>query len=257
MRAFVYKCSLEGMVCRTSTSTVALLGLLAGGFGPVAPVASAGDKIQFSVASPLLDVPKPERAVRQDPAAALRDSLSKHQPQGTDFSYAPSATIIIPSQKSREHFGWTPPFEEDQEKDDRPGLDLFSPRTEPGRTNASGISNNKESDDSKDPYLTKDGGWQQSDRGVSRFGSDMLQKDGDRSDDRLGSRFEDRNASDWFRSFESRTPKSQERMRDVALERGTLERRKEDSFSGKEDFSSFYQQPYGGNGSGFMQQDPF
>jgi hypothetical protein len=227
------------MVSRNSTSTVALLALVAGGFAVGAPVAVAGDKIEFSVASPLLAVPKPERVITQNPATAIRESLSKHEVQGSDFSYVPSATIVIPAPKSRDHFGWTAPFQENQEQDDQsPGLDLFSPRTASTHTNSSGMSNDKNPDFYKDSAFSKDGNWVKSDRDTTRFGADTLVKDGGRGEDRLSNRFEEKEktAADWFRSLESFGPKSRERTRETAMEP-----RKEDFGS-----SDFYHQPLGG-----------
>lgn len=227
------------MVCRNSNSVMALLTLLAGGLALVAPVAVAGDKIEFSVASPLLEVPKPERVMKQDPASAIRETLSKHQAEISDFTYVPSATIVIPAQKSRNHFGWSAPFQEDQEQDDRSSvLDLFAPRTGAAHTNSSAMSNDKDkdSDFTKDSAFSKDGNWSQSDRETARFGADTLGKDGGRGEDRLSNRFEEKPATDWFRSLESSGTKRRERSREAAME------------PGKEDFGSgaFYQQPLGG-----------
>lgn len=226
---------------------VTLLAFVAGGLAVVAPVAVAGDKIEFSVASPLLEVPKPERVIKQDAASAIRETLSKHHTEASDFTYVPSATIVIPTPKSRDHFGWTAPFDEDQDqnKDDpsASGLDLFSPRTGPTHTNTSTISNDKDSDFSKDSSFSKDGNWSRSDREMMRFGADTFEKDAERGEDRFSNRFEEKPATDWLRSLESHAPKTRERSRETAME------------PGREDFGagSFYQQPLGGQ----SQLNPF
>jgi hypothetical protein len=232
------------MVYRTSNSTVALAALLAGCFYLVAPVSNAGDKIEFSAPSPLLEVPRPEQVVRQSAMSAvtaIKDSLSRHQTPGadSDFVPAPAATIILPAQKKSDHFGWTAPFEEPPDQADRTNpseLDLFASKKATVHTNSWSRSTDSDS------AFSKGDTWIRSDRDHSRFGTDSTQKDDGMAEDRLGGRFDERGGSDWLHALDNyHRPKEAERTH------------QESRSHGKEDFAgSFYQQSIGG----FSQLNP-
>jgi hypothetical protein len=222
------------MVYRTSHSVAALAALLAACFALIDGVANAGDKIEFSTPSVLLEVPQPEREVKQDAATAINVSFSRHHANNADESYSPTTTIIIPAQKSRDRFGWTAPFEDARDQDERSGLDLFAPKKVSAETKSGSISNDK------DAGSSKDGDWTESDPDHSRIGTDAMQKDGERGEDRLVSRLDSRGTPDWFRIFDSHAPAAPERMHPAPLA------------PGKEDFGAMNKQTI----DGFSQPNP-
>ena len=217
------------MVYRTSNSVAALLALLAGCFGLIQPVANAGDKIEFSDPAALLEVPRTEREVKSEAGPSLSESFARRHLRYSDAPPTPSiGMIIIPAQKSRDRFGWSAPFQDSRDQDDRSGLDLFAPKRVSVHTNSWRISNDKDSGFSKEGSLT------QSDPELSRFDTGALQKDGWRGEDRWGSRFNDHGASDWFSTLDPHHPA-------IILDRT----RREAFVPGNEGFSSFYQHPIG------------
>jgi hypothetical protein len=235
VRRLGYKQDLEGMVSRTSNLTAVLVAFLAGCFGLIGAAASAGEKIEFSAPSPLLEVPHPEEEVSQDPMAFIRATLAEHRNQGGDMSGPLQPTFIIPLQKSQNRFGWKAPFEEDADQDDSDGLDLFAPK-KASTQSKSANSSDTESD------LSKDASWTRSGRDLSQLGTDALNsKDGGMDRERQGGGLDNQGVSDWFHELESHAKPNSERMQPAAL---TPAR------EGKEDL--FYQQSY----SDLSQPDP-
>jgi hypothetical protein len=168
--------------------------------------------------------------VQQDAGAPISASFSRHQVVDTS-AYAPATTIIIPAQKSRDHFGWTAPFQENEDQNDRSGLDLFAPKKVNVPTNNWNISNDKDSS------FSKDENWTRSESEFSRSASGMMEREGDRSEDRLGSRFSDHSSSPaWIRTLD-RGSKPWDGARQTA------------GASDNEDFRTLYQQQT----SGFSQ----
>ncbi len=256
------------MFYRASTSVAALGALLAACCGLIEPTAFAGDRIAFSPPSALavLEVPRLERVIKQDSESAISRSFASQD--AADPAYVPVATVIIPLQKPRNRFGWTAPFEDSRDQDDRSGLDLFAPRKSPTQAKSSSgskeknsrgsddkdsrdpnnkdsrVSDDKDSDltgdtdssdsDDKDSVIFKGGNGTDSDFGRSRFGMDGNQKDTDRGEKRFSSRFEDRVASDWSARFDSHGATGSERVREGAFA------------TEGEDFSTLYQRSLGG-----------
>ncbi|HUD49259.1 MAG TPA: hypothetical protein VMR33_20695 [Candidatus Baltobacteraceae bacterium] len=221
------------MVYRVSNSVAALLPLMAGCLGLIQPAANAGDKIEFSAPSALLEVPHPEAASKVDAVGALNAALSKHQDeQASESSYSPTPMVIIPAQKSGGGgFGWTAPFEDDPDQADRgdgSGLDLFAPKKAAAPTKTETLLNDKQ------PGISRDGNWTRFDPDLKQFGADAAQKEGDGLEDRLGGHLDDHGAADWLRSFGFHGQAVPEPMHQGALG------------PEKEDFGTFYQQPTGG-----------
>jgi hypothetical protein len=224
------------MVYRSSISGTALLALFAMSLASVQSSAVAGDKIEFSPAPDALAVPRLERTVTQDPASAFKESLSRHHAEGSDFTTTSGSavTIIIPVTKSRDHFGWTPPFEQGQDQDADSGLDLFAPRKPAAaHTNSWNVSKDSDTGFSRDRTWNKEGNWMQPNEGISRLGVDTMLRPGEHGEDWLAQRFEKHTTSDWIKGMDTHEPKEYERMR------------KEGFAPSKEDFSTFYNSPYG------------
>ncbi len=236
-----YKWVLKGMVNRVSTSRVAQLALLAGSFAVVSPLAMAGDKIEFSPAPEALAVPQSQRSVRQDTAATIRETLSKHHVEASDFNGTASGTyvtIVLPaatSAKSHDHFGWTAPFEQPQEQESDSSADLLSDKkSSPSTHTNSWSTSSTDTSSSKEGSWTKDAAWSQADPGLARFSVEEALKSSDLGEG-WASRHFDRHSpgEEWSRGFGSHESKDPVRS---GYEGYTQT---------KEDFGAFYNQPFG------------
>ncbi len=200
------------MVNRVSTSGAAFLACLAGCLASVTPAAIAGDKIEFSPAPDALAVPQTMRAARQNTAAMIRDTLSKHRAVGSDFNGAMSGnfvTIVVPTTTSKTHdrFGWTAPFEVSQDEESDSTLDL-SPAKKSGSTLTNSgtwsVSTEKDSSFSKESIWAKDMPWAQPEHGVARFGLEESLKSSDQNDGWLSRKLDHHSpGQDWSREFSS------------------------------------------------------
>ncbi|HEY3855772.1 MAG TPA: hypothetical protein VGO67_15395 [Verrucomicrobiae bacterium] len=189
----------------------------------------------------------------------IRETLSSHHGQGSDFNGSASGNyvaIIIPatsSSKSRDHFGWTPPFEQaqDQESD---SFDVLAPKkTGSTQTNNWTVSSDKDSTGfSKEGSFSKDTPWAQPDHGFAQFSTEESLKSTDQNDGWLSRRFDQHSsAHDWSRGFGSSQRKDPVRSAYEGYGQS-----KEDSGS----FGAFNRQPFGafsqsdeGNSDGAMR----
>lgn len=220
------------MAYRNSISVPAALALLTGCLGIACPAAKAGEIIEFSAPTALLDVPQQEHEIKQESTSSIRGNFQG--PDAVSPTFMPSAPIIIPAQSSRNGFGWHSPFQDDENGNDGSSLDLFAPATGPAHTNrwASSLQKNPDGEGltefgSRDALFERD----------SQEGEGLLHKD------RFGNRADDRDA--W--SFDAHGPTAEQRMREG------------DFIPENEKFKSGFDQSSGGlpPPNSFSQPDPY
>jgi hypothetical protein len=179
-----------------------VVALLTAGSGVTGPAAHAGDKIQFSAPSPLLEVPQIENETKLDAMTAPQPILQNHQAISDMAGAAP--VIVIPLPKPANRFGWKPPFESDADEQDNGGLDLFAPKKPPTQ-NQSPITLNEENHD-----LSRGESWLRPGTASQRFGMSGLDADIAHDGQRPGAGIAEGGVSDWFQALSTRQKQAQE-----------------------------------------------